>query len=97
MVGLQGNPCAHADCPRPAVRRCYFCPNVVCAEHAVINDSGAICFACSQREDERQEERTRRAEATQASVKASGCLIALLVVPVLITHTRALVGFSQMK
>jgi len=73
----------------PPVRRCYFCPNVVCRKHGTITDSGAICYACSQREQERQ------VELARASAKASVCLTALLVVPVLFAHARASDVFHQ--
>lgn len=89
MSMREASPCKHPDYLNPPLRRCYFCPNVVYAEHVTVTDSGAICYACSQREHERQEERTRGVEAAQPSAKVSGCLIALFVVPVVIAHARA--------
>lgn len=95
--------CDHPRCSNSSAKRCYFCANVVCAEHATITESGVICYACARREHDRQVERDRRAKEAQAkakagslldkveawsveklespaSGKASGCLVARLIV-----------------
>ena len=74
--------CAHPDCAKPAVRRCYFCPNWCCAEHLTVSGSGAICYACSAKEREKHEERKRQAQAAQAAAKGSGCLMAFIPIGV---------------
>lgn len=68
--------CHSAACAAAKLRQCYFCPNLARGEHATISASGVICNECSAREREKQEVAARE---QQAAAKASGCLVATLV------------------
>ena len=84
-----GNQCYVSGCPATDVRRCYFCPNVCCAEHGTISANGTVCAACSEREAAKRNEATNSPQAVaKASVRlvaalAFCCIVACLVMRVL--------------
>lgn len=74
--------CVKQGCSGPVTRRCYFCENSFCRDHVTVTN-GAICEACRQRENQKQEarrqEQERRRQEAQTAAKGSGCLVAIVL------------------